>query len=503
MKKRLFASLLLVSMLAGCSINASNTSSNGNESTSGETEKTYTLKEALAELQDPNSRYTLYSGRYLDDGYFEVENATSKVTYGPHYYTKNVIQSEDEEESEESYVETGYLEENGGVSSYTYDLQEDKLIRSELLSDDDGKQVTSLSSVAPSFKGVDASRIEVVDKALDFKGHKKSVLALLDILDIPNTAIFYLEYFKMEFYGSSIMDNVLFTAKINLQLGTDNDPEEGEVYYYVGAVQDFGKAQTTYLEDFLENPLPAYVPSDNEKRLRRLFAAKNYTQYRDLDGDDVVDQFDYFTNQYYYRDFTEEYQTSDPATVAQYGDQGYLAINNKTMTYNGNPLVFIGCYLFYKINGEFQIITRQDPNNPYYAQSSFNQPYTDISYVMNYPNRMICLNSFQNGTVNEADTEVSYTDHSTMNDFIKNFNLASSISSYGKEATELKIKMNFEEKDEDCSVVFDLYLGADKKSYYEYEFRDFGTTKVDFVDQYIADNGLQMDQPTGQSTLLS
>lgn len=492
MKKKIFVSLLTLSLLTGCGINVNSSSSESSNESSSQEEKKYTLKEALAELKDPSSRYTLYSGKYADDSEFEVANATSKATFGPHYYTKNIIQS-DEEESDVSYVESGYLEENGGVSSYTYDLQTEKLIRSELLTDDDGKQVTSLSEIAPSFNNVDASKIEVVDKALDFKGQKKSVLALFNVLNIPTTAIFYLESFKMEFYGSNIMNNVLFTAKINLKLGTGEEPEESEVYYYVATVQDFGKAQTTYLEDFLADPLPAYVPSDNEKRLRKLFAGKNYTQYRDLDGDDVVDQYDYFTDQYYYVRFTEDYKISDPSTVAQYGDRGYIAINNKTMNYEGNPLVFIGCYLFYGFNDEFQIITRQDPNNPYYAQSSFNQVYTDISYVMNYPNRMICLNDFQNGTVNDEDTEVTYTDTTTMNDFIKNFNLASSIATYKKEATQLTIKMNFDEKDEDCSVIFDLYIGEDKKSYFEYEFKDFGTTKVDFVEQYIADNELQMD----------
>ncbi len=498
MKKKLFASILLLTMLTGCGNVTSESSNPTDNDTSKETattekEKTYTLKEALAALQDPSSRYSLYSGKYENDLDFDIENAPNKLTFGPHYYTKNAVTVKGEEENEDSYVETGYLEENGGVSSYTFDLQEDKLVRSELLTDEDGKQITSLSQVAPGFANIDASDIEVVDDVLEFKGHKKAVLELLDLFNISNTALFYLESFKMEFLGKSVINNLIFTAKINLKLGTGEEPGDGEVYYYVGAIDDFGSAETTYLEDFLANPEPAYTPSDNEKRLRRLFAAKNYTQYRDLDVDGTFDQFDYFTNQYYFIRFTDAYKESDPSTVAQYGDRGYLAINNKVMNYNDSPLVFIGCYLFYGFNDTFQLVTRQDPNNPYYAQSAFTQVYTDISYVMNYPNRMLCLNNFQNGTVNAADTEITYTDKSTLNDFVKNFNLGDTLTYLKKDATKLVIKMDMNEEDSECSCVFDLYIGSDQMRYFEYTFKDFGTTKVDFVDQFIEDNDLKMD----------
>ncbi len=498
MKKKLFASLLLFTMLTGCGNvtsedSGTTTPESSKETTTTDKTKTYTITEALAKLQDPSSRYSLYFGKYANDLDFDIENASDKLTFGPHYYTKNAVTVKGEEEDEDSYIESGYLEENGGVSSYTFDLQENRLVRSELLTDEDGKQITSLSEVAPGFGKIDASDIEVVDDALEFKGHKKATLALLDLFDISNTALFYLESFKMEFLGKAVMNNILFTAKINLKLGTEEEPGENDIFYYVGAIDDFGDAETTYLEDFLANPEPAYAPSDNEKRLRKLFAAKNYTQYRDLDVDGIDDQFDYFTNQYYFIRFTDAYKESDPSTVAQYGDRGYLAINNKVMNYNDSPLVFIGCYLFYGFNDTFQLVTRQDPNNPYYAQSAFTQVYTDISYVMNYPNRMLCLNNFQNGTVNAADSEITYTDTSTLNDFVKNFNLGDTLTYLKKDATKLVIKMDMKEKDSECSCTFDLYIGTDQMRYFEYTFKDFGTTKIDFVDKFIEDNDLKMD----------
>lgn len=491
MKKKILASLLFVTSLVGCGkIESGNTEpTTGKETSTTDTAKTYTLKEALDELKNPSSRYSLYSGKYDNDSYFEVDNATDEITFGPHYYTKNALLGN----TEDYNTETGYLEENGGVSSYTYDFESDVLTRSELLTDEEGNQITSLDQVAPSFNRVDASSIEVVDNALDFKGQKKSVLALLDLFNISNTALFYLESFKMEFLGTHVMNNLIFTAKINMQLGTGEKPGDGEVYYYVGAIQNFGKAQTTYLEDFLADPQPAYTPSDNEKRLRKLFANKNYTQYRDLDVDGVYDQFDFFTNQYYFIRFTDDYKEKDPSTVAQYGDRGYLAINNKVMNYGGSPLVFIGCYLFYGFNDNFQLVTRQDPSNPYYAQSAFTQVYTDISYVMNYPNRMLCLNNFQNGSVNEEDTEITYTDTSTLNDFVKNFNLGDSLEYLGMNAERLVVKMNMDEEDSKCVCTFNLYVGDDQMQYFEYTFTDFGTTKVDFVDTYIEENNLKMD----------
>lgn len=216
MKKKILASLLFVTSLVGCGkIESGNTEpTTGKGTSTADTAKTYTLKEALDELKNPSSRYSLYSGKYENDSYFEVDNATDEITFGPHYYTKNALLGN----TGDYNTETGYLEENGGVSSYTYDFESDVLTRSELLTDEEGNQITSLDQVAPSFNGVDASSIEVVDNALDFKGQKKSVLALLDLFNISNTALFYLESFKMEFLGTHVMNNLIFTAKINMQL---------------------------------------------------------------------------------------------------------------------------------------------------------------------------------------------------------------------------------------------------------------------------------------------
>lgn len=490
MKRNRLALLFLIPLIASCGNNSSTGNTSSTEDSAGEV-KVSSVKEAIQLLQNGKSHYSLVTSDKLENySYFDERNPDREYIFAPEYYTKNANLGKDE------IYDTGYLLENGGVSSYTFNNNDETLLRSELITDDEGNKITSLDDVAPRFENVTLSGLEETEDGIDFAKKKKSALALFELFEIDTSNYFYLESFTVSFLGPKEMNDLFFLATFNSNIDSGN---EASYYYYAGAIQDYGKAESYYLEDFLADPTPAFVPTEEEIRIRKLFSKKNYTQYRDDDGDDTYDQFDYFTDQYYYVDFTDEYKEKDPATVASYGNKGYMALNNAVMNYQGTALVFIGCYLFYNIDDAIQIITREDPNNPGYAQSSFQQVYTDISYVMNYPNRMICLSEFQGSTVDDVGV-IHFKEDEAVLDFINNFNLADTVNAYQSapyyyEVSEVRITpLVLAEKDEDCEVRLELIMtsGTGNEYMLQYDFKDFGSTKVDAVEDYIDENGLRI-----------
>ncbi|MFA6830326.1 MAG: hypothetical protein WCR67_06480 [Bacilli bacterium] len=463
-------------------------STSTSESTSSEIQTISSAREGFMLLTDSSSRFRLNVSRTSEpDG--GIEYLSQSFYFAKDYYVV------EDDPTLENPIDTGYLAENGGVSSFTFNINSEKLVRSELLTDNDGELYTNLSDVAPSFSKISISDVsETEDGALDLGSKKKVALAMLSLFGIDPSNYFYLVYFHC-YLESNLMNGLRFEAKFSTNNGTSVPDTPSSVYYYTANISRFGTAKLYYMEDFLENPLPAFTPTADEKRIRSLFANKNYTQYRDNDGDDTIDQFDYFTDQYYWVEFTDAYAASSQEaafTAAQYGNRGYLAIANKVMEYSGQFLVFLGTYIIQSLDkGEtLSIITRQDPSNPYYAQSSFTQIYTDVSKVLNYPGYMSCLNDFQTAEV--ADNgDITFTDIDILIDFINNFNLGDTITSYALSPEKLEISPVMSENDEDCEITFTLRF-KDSQTCAEYIFKDFGNTKVDLVDTYIEENELAM-----------
>ncbi|MCI1734326.1 MAG: hypothetical protein LKM30_01110 [Bacilli bacterium] len=497
MKRSALLSLVLLScFLASCQkptsasaavSDSTAASDSASDSTSAET--TYTTMSAFKALQDPTARYHLVVNRYKSlDG-----ESLSEANYyfAPDYFVNRA------DMTLANPIDTGYLHENGGVSSFTYNQNSEKLVRSELLSDTSGVAITTLSSVAPFFSNVPLTGIsQAEDGSLDFAARKKSVLALFKTFGIDDANFFYLVSFKATMVNHRSPNSLRFEAKFSTTNGTGAEETVDTTYYYTGSIAKYGSSQINYLEDFVANPLPAFVPTDEEKRVRALFNGKNFTQYRDDDGDNTDDQFDYFTNQYYYVTFTDAYKAKDAATVAQYGNRGYLAIDNKTMNYTSGttttPLVFLGCYLIQSTDGKtLSIITRPDPSNSYYAQSAFTQVYTDISKVMNYPCYLKCLISLETASQDSDKKTLTYTDSDVLADFVTNFNLQATMTANKLTADYLTLTYNLATADKDCSVTMDLHF-VDSKAYAEYVFKDFGSTKVSLVDDFITTNGLAM-----------
>jgi hypothetical protein len=465
-KKSLAVSFLSLALLAGCQTPASSSVSSLSVSSASEetsssvesTEKLDTLS-ALAKLQSKDARFRLSVTEGEKDPVYSFFSGT--------YYCQS---------------EQGYLLNDGGVSSFRYDETKEKLYRSEILKDSSGKEVTDLAAVSPSFRNLDLSALTLnADGSVDFTKKKTVTMALFDLFGMSKANYFYLTSLTGSLLKNS-PDGLIFEADFT---------KDGSSLTYAGKISLYGKAGVTYLDAFEKNPEPAFTPTESEARIHDLFSGNNFTQYRDDDGDNTIDQHDYFTSQYYYLDFTDAYKAKDPTTVAAYGNRGYLAIDSKTMVYNYGgkdySLFFLGCYLFLIQDGTLNLVTRPDPSNTNLAQSSFTQVYTDISYVMNYPSRMAAVNHFEYFTDN-GDGSLQTAESDLLLEFINNFNLGDTITANSLTPDYLKISYDLKDADKDCAVTFRLYFT--NQQYAEYVFRDFGATQVRIVDDYISANQL-------------
>ena len=462
MKKQLTLSLLSVLLLTGCGATSSHTSADDSSTSTSSTKETIDTLKALKEIQNKEANYRLSVTKNADP--------ISSITY----FHKNYFKNSDN---------TGYLNENGGVSEFTYYEDTKTISRSELLVDSKNQKYTDYHDVIPNLSKLDISKMALAnDNTIDIKANKQNVILILNLLGLSINNIF----------------NVTSLVASYSPLNDDNTDPSGltfvttitgnEAINYTLTVSRYGQIKYNYLDDFLANPTAPFEPTDTEKRIRRLFKANNFLNENDIDGDNTIDEYYHFLPQYFYTEFTEAYKKKDPTTTAQYGDRGYITINNKVINVSSSKaLVFIGAYLFYKINGEFSIVSREDPNNPGYAQSSFTQIYTDITKVMDYPSSMHCVNQFQNAEVLENGS-LKFTDQTYIKEFTDNHKYTDYIKDNNLESDYLLVTPEMKDVDKDCKITFRLYLTSGQ--YLETIYSNFGSANVDFVDAAITKFGL-------------
>ncbi|MCI2111191.1 MAG: hypothetical protein LKK13_02490 [Bacilli bacterium] len=450
--KRFPSGLLLLSalLLAGCQ---------GSSVSSAPAPQELNTLSALGELQRPDANFQVT---------VKTQNGSLNSSF-VHYYAKDYFLGDSQK---------GYLNENGGVSSFTY--EDETLSRSELLSDDEGKGYTDYHQIIATFDDLDVSSLAMSDSGeVDFSKNKKNLLSLFEMMGLSPDGLFTLTSLTAAYPAEQTTPNGLtFTASFG-----EGDAETTSVL----SVDRYGEVDFPYLDQVLTDHLPPFAPTEAEKRIRDLFALKNYIASNDLDGDNTIDQYYYFMPQYFYTDFTPAYAAKDPETAGTYGKRGYIAINNKVLIVDSTSLVFIGTYLFYNIDGDFQIVTREDPNSPGYAQSSFTQIYTDVSVVMNYPTYMTCVNEFQKATTLD-DGDIKFVDKEIMADFATNHGYSDMIKDNHLTTSYLLITPNLADEDSDCTIRFQLHFT--NGSYLETQYSDFGNGNVGFVDKAIADYGL-------------
>lgn len=468
---KLVFSLLSLLLLASCGGHNSDTSgSNDTGTSSSEPEK--------VEL-DTMSALSLIAS---EDASFRIAIDDGSVIEKFKYYTPNYYLRDDS---------TGYLNENGGVSKIRYDEEKAKLHRSELLTDSKGELVPDYRTLITSFKDLDLSLVTVdAEGVANLEKGKANTVALINVLELDSSMLFSIQSFTAQYIpgrDKTSPNGLTFTSVFKVKDDKGNSVDQT----YVITVGGYENVKVSYLDEFLKNPTAPFEPTAAEKRVRKLFRKNNYINGNDLDGDGTIDEHYYFHPQYFYTDFTEEYTKKDPETALAYGNRGYLSIISKTMLVNSKPLMFLGTYLFYH-NDEVPvgIVTREDPNNPGFAQSSFTQIYTDITEVMNYPTRMLSLNNFEDATVTD-EGYIRYDGEDVLYDFIDNHSLTEQINELGLVPTHLLIIPDLKENDADCKVTFQLRCDNDR--YFEFVYSDFGEANRDFIDSFIIDYDLAID----------
>lgn len=375
-----------------------------------------------------------------------------------------------EEHFTEKYYEnnyTGYLSVKGGVCSFEYDGT--TLTKSALLKKDN--EFLSLNDFIPSFAGVNYSSLEgKTDMSLDLK--TKAIAARL----LPKIGFSATDYTSLVSLNATLEDETTLNG-FHFDLSFDNKNS------YSITFQNVGSTSVSYLEEALKDNDEAFTPTETEQNITNLFAQNNYTQYRDLTGNNFMDTMDYFTEQYFLTDFTTEYASENPETAAAY-TKGYLGINNKKMTYGGKELTFQGTYMFYKdtsgIVPSLYLVTRENPSKEGYAEPSFkDNDSSDVVSIMNYPKNLLALNHWELFTDNKDDSFTTQ-DKTILLDFANNF----SLSETEKSLSHLDI---IYDKDKG-QVTMNLY--RTQGNYYEYVFGDFGSTAVSWVESFIRKNKL-------------
>lgn len=482
MKKSLSSLFVLTTLLTlmSCGGGNSSVSDTSSSSNSSNTEDKFdisvsSVRDAIQRLGEKNANFTLE---------YSVETNSSSEYYDA-YYTKDYFVNLSDGD--------GYLNENGGVSSIYYNEETEEVARSILLTDSSGNGYTDYHDVNDGFDALDVSLakdVEGKENTIDLSA-KKLILRLFDIMGVSRSNYLYLKSATAVLAGDTLND-------LSFVVLLENNEKKVSSDYYV-YVTNAGQTLFDPLEDLVENPLPAFEPTDEEKEVKRLFEANNYIQEDDLDGDGTIDEYGYFNPQYYFAKFTEAYAKQDPLTAAAY-ETGYVTIKNKTMDYavgvsstTGEyvykELIFNGAYQFYLTEDElgWNLLTREDPDNPGHAQTSVNSDSTDITEIMNYPSRMTMFSNFQYFS-EEGDGEYITTYSPIIQNFMINFNLTDSLSDY----TIDSLSFHYEEAESDLLKIvtfrIDLNGGA---NYYETTFSSFGEGEYGPIEDLLNSNGLK------------
>ncbi len=470
MKQKFGLLLILPLLLASCSESTPSTIPEDGSSDGSSISREYFDLDALTAIE----------ALQYDDISFQISTTGGSSAYTRTYAPDYFLYVTDPYETDRY----GYLNENGGVSQFVYYDDDEYLSRSELLYDEDGNYYSDYREIVASFDDIDTSILSLSDDGtVDLSKNKRNILALFEIMNVDTADIFALDSLTASYeaqYGDTYSPNGLV---ITASFAATNS---ADAYTLTATISRYNAIYYSFLEDFLENPTAPFEASDTEKRVRDLFATNSFVCEFDNDGDDVTDGYYYFTPTYFYTEFTLEYEEIDPTTAFAYGDRGYIIIQDQVLDYYGTTLYFNGCYMFYNLeDGGFYLVTREDPNTTGFAQNAFTQVYTDITYVMNYPSNMTCVNSFEKATENE-DGNIVFTDSEIISDFVSNHNLAETISSYALTSDYLEIIPTLADDDKDCRVTFKLWFTNGQ--YYQTDYTNFTNGEVDFIEEAIANN---------------
>lgn len=460
MKRNLLILLGLLITLGSCAQNSNSslsTTDNASSSTTFQPTNLTSVKSAFQALASPNANYVMSVSFYTED--ISVDHFDSQFIVTPDYYLGG--------------GSTGYLEENGGVSSVYVDEGQGRVYRSELLKKDDGSSYSDYREIIQGFFSIPLEKIpDSTEKVVNIT-EKGAILSIFDVIGIPRSQYVNSPEVITAIDGTFLTD---FTIEISL-----NDGMFLNTYFI--SFSDIGIARNDLLQTYVDRPDAPFEPTEEEKKIRSLFKLNNYLQKDDIDGDDIVDQENYFTMDYFYSHFTEEFAKKDPLQAFSY-EKGFIGIENKTLPFvlgkdtSGQDvtkdLIFNGPYSFTLTtdNKDWKIDTREDPENPGHAQPTLYSTETDITLIMNYPSNLSIFNNFQ--FFDEEEKGIYKTSYAPLiKDYIVNFNLTEAVQNMKIDSLEIEYIAGSSDSDTSVNFLINFNGGA---FYYSTSFSNFGST---------------------------
>lgn len=387
------------------------------------------------------------------------------ATYTPSYYLGKLSTSES------SYK--GYIAIDNEVADFEIvnENEEDKVIVSERL-EENGHVVNKLYENSIT-SNLSALNLESFD-GTTLKG-KENIISLLNVSGFTSNDYLTIKDYQLNFTFDATKKELLMNFSTS---------KAGDIKEYTATFNNFGTAKNEKVDEYIKNGGKIYVASENQKTLRNLFKENNYLREQ-LDSNGNFEIREYFTKQYYYNDFSDEYLSQNP-TLATYM-LGYIYINKENLTLPGyKSLNYDDVYLFHISNSNtVSLVTREDPESLGNAQGGFTSKQSDVSYVMNYPSNLYLFKHFER--FKENGEFLTTTDYDIIHDFINNFGITSS-SDVTLLATSLDIDFHLDEDVKEEYVNFKLNCidqNSSKEVIYEFNFSKFGITEHEAVTKFI------------------
>lgn len=433
-------------------------------------ENTTSIKDAISKLASCQNFTTL------------TRNVNSKVVYSRYEYNpsyfRDILNNE------------GYLLKDNDV--YTFSIVEEEIKNGELISD---KELYGPipSGLVYDFSCIDLSYID--DDVKTFSTLKRTtVQPLLYIAGFSSVEYSYLDSVNITLDGDTVGD-----LKVEFLFTQSGSGGGTSTYSYLMELLNVNETNNEIVLDYIANGNISDVDADL-KRIRSLFELDNYTQIQ-YDGENFPFQYDYFTKDYYINVYTNSYIELNP--LAQYQQKAYMSILEPDRTLDllkdssGNPipLIYNDTYMFsyygsYENQQDVILVTRNDPNNPGYAQGAFTQKVVDVPTALHYPKGLDLFTSLEklNKVEQIEGLDVYETnDESLIENFLADYSLTGAFDDYGG-IEYLQIMYQLFEEDQDCLVKFRL-LTPDG-GYYDIEYVDFGNTSFEPLQKIRDENNL-------------
>lgn len=463
--KKTFISLISIVLLASCNeISSSISSTTSSSSTSSSSE--------IVDIKDVKSALEYMKNSYNFQVTTQNLSAITDMDYYWAYYTSTYYVGKFNTDNSEY---EGYIQFDEGISRISVSEEDEIVYASELLSNSQDLYTNLLTR---NLSNLDLNNISEGDSIEIRK--KNDVVSLLSVMGFNSSTYVSLASNKLNLNYSK---NIL-TITFSLNQATN-------VIDYEVLIECFGESSYIPVDEFIDKGGTYYVVNDDLSRIRTLFNNNNYIRNEYDENGEVVTS-EYFTHQYYFNDISESYLTEYPTLASYY--LGYVRIKKDNLKIGSyTTLNYDDVYMFMVSNRtEVQLVTRNNPDNEGYAQGAFTSRQDDITYVMNYPSRLLLWDELEKFDFD--GTKYITEDYEIINDFISNFGITSS-SETTLYANNLEIDYDLSKSDFESEVRLTLNCTDESGTeiVYNMNFSSFGSAYFEPVENFLDDYQIRIE----------